>query len=34
MEWENVKLPRMEWENVKPAPGRLVLVQRFVNTRT
>ncbi len=25
---------RMEWENVKPAPGRLVVVQRFVNTRT
>jgi predicted RNA-binding Zn ribbon-like protein len=23
----------MEWENVKPAPGRLALMQRFVNTR-
>ena len=33
MEWENVKLPRMQWENVKPAPGRLALMQRFVNTR-
>ena len=33
MQWENVKLPRMQWENVKPAPGRLVLMQRFVNTR-
>ena len=28
-----MKLPRMEWENVKPAPGRLALVQRFVNTK-
>ncbi len=34
MQWGNVRLPRMEWENVKPAPGRLVVVQRFVNTRT
>jgi hypothetical protein len=34
MQWDNVRLPRMEWENVKPAPGRLVVVQRFVNTRT
>lgn len=34
MQWDIVKLPRMEWENVKPAPGRLVVVQRFVNTRT
>jgi hypothetical protein len=33
MQWDNVRLPRMEWENVKPAPGRLVVVQRFVNTR-
>jgi predicted RNA-binding Zn ribbon-like protein len=33
MEWENVKLPKMEWKNVKLAPGRLALVQRFVNTR-
>src|ERR671911_2878014 len=33
MNRENVTLPRMEWENVKPAPGRLALVQRFVNTR-
>ena len=23
----------MQWENVKPAPGRLALMQRFVNTR-
>jgi len=23
----------MQWENVKPAPGRLALIQRFVNTR-
>jgi predicted RNA-binding Zn ribbon-like protein len=34
MHWDNLKLPRMEWESVKPAPGRLVVVQRFVNTRT
>lgn len=34
MQWDNVRLPRMEWKNVKPAPGRLVVVQRFVNTRT
>ncbi len=34
MERQNVTLPRMQWENVKPAPGGLVLVQRFVNTRT
>src|SRR5918998_2307573 len=33
MNRENVTLPRMQWENVKPAPGGLVLVQRFVNTR-
>ena len=33
MERQNVTLPRMQWENVKPAPGGLVLVQRFVNTR-
>jgi predicted RNA-binding Zn ribbon-like protein len=33
MEGQNVTLPRMQWENVKPAPGGLVLVQRFVNTR-
>ena len=33
MQWENVKLPKMQWENVKPAPGRLALMQRFVNTR-
>ena len=33
MEWENVKVPRMQWEHVKPAPGRLALMQRFVNTR-
>jgi predicted RNA-binding Zn ribbon-like protein len=33
MERENVTLPRMQWESVKPAPGGLVLVQRFVNTR-
>jgi hypothetical protein len=33
MNRENVTLPRMQWENLKPAPGGLVLVQRFVNTR-
>src|ERR687898_2413663 len=33
MNRENVTLPRMQWENVKPAPGGLVLVQSFVNTR-
>jgi predicted RNA-binding Zn ribbon-like protein len=33
MERENVKLPRTQWENVKPAPGGLALMQRFVNTR-
>ena len=33
MECESVKLPRMEFEKVKPAPGRLALMQRFVNTR-
>jgi predicted RNA-binding Zn ribbon-like protein len=34
MQRDNVRLPRMEWESLKPAPGRLVVVQRFVNTRT
>ena len=33
MERENVKLPRTQWESVKPAPGGLALIQRFVNTR-
>ena len=33
MERENVTLPRTQWENVKPAPGGLALMQRFVNTR-
>jgi predicted RNA-binding Zn ribbon-like protein len=33
MEQKNMKLPRTQWENVKPAPGGLALVQRFVNTR-
>jgi predicted RNA-binding Zn ribbon-like protein len=33
MERENVTLPSTQWENVKPAPGGLALMQRFVNTR-
>jgi predicted RNA-binding Zn ribbon-like protein len=33
MERKNATLPRTQWEDVKPAPGGLALVQRFVNTR-